>query len=540
MHGIHVLCIVFWGLIVNSIERCDAFVPTNQLRCTPSPVTTRIMSSSLPTPREAEGRKLPTVTWPVFLATAAITPVWATTFVPLTAVCLVGQAVLRKILPSSSTKLAVTNFDSGYVVESMIPRHKRPYDLVVLGATGFCGKLAVRYLAQQYGVNGTVKWAMAGRSEAKLEAVKKELAEELKMKEILEVDSIVVDTSIPSTLPKLVSQTRVVATTAGPFAVFGSPVVEFCAKYGTHYVDITGEVDWVKFMKSKWQSTAEKTGAKLVSFCGHDSIPWDLSVMKMDELLRRECGDELASATFWDESVGGAPGGTFATMLNAVEGDSLPKLDHDPFLEQADGKIGKSAVVKDLPLVIAKSRSPWDDSSSSHWTAPFIMASVNAGVVSYSQALRGGSHSLVYKETSRLPDFKTSFVNWMGFAIVGSLIVNPFTRFLLKKFVIPKSGEGPSMDDMEHKHFLSVLGQGVGAQGHVVETIMYLPKSAGCLETSRMMVESGLCLALQEDKLPKQFGGGFWTTSTALGDVLFQRLLQSGTVFVSQVRRQKA
>jgi short subunit dehydrogenase-like uncharacterized protein len=87
--------------------------------------------------------------------------------------------------------------------------------------------------------------------------------------DVLQLETILVDTSIPSTLPNLVNQTRVVVTTAGPYALYGSSVVEFCAKFGTHYVDITGEVDWVKAMMCLWQSTAHATGAKLISFCGN-------------------------------------------------------------------------------------------------------------------------------------------------------------------------------------------------------------------------------------------------------------------------------
>jgi short subunit dehydrogenase-like uncharacterized protein len=75
---------------------------------------------------------------------------------------------------------------------------------------------------------------------------------------------------VPSTLPKLVANTRVVATTAGPYTLYGSSVVEFAAKHGTHYVDITGEVDWVKAMLCQWHDTAQKTGAKIISFCGHE------------------------------------------------------------------------------------------------------------------------------------------------------------------------------------------------------------------------------------------------------------------------------
>ena len=185
------------------------------------------------------------------------------------------------------TRWSPQSLDSGYIVEStqgILPQTERTYDIVVLGVTGLTGRLAARYLAQTYGVpkrtsnqakGGAVNWAVAGRSELKVRQVLEELAVELNVPELVtRVEIVVVDTSLPSTLPRLVHDTRVVATTAGPYSLYGSSVVEFCAKFGTHYVDITGETTWVKTMMNQWQSTAQQTGAILVPFCGHDSIPW--------------------------------------------------------------------------------------------------------------------------------------------------------------------------------------------------------------------------------------------------------------------------
>jgi short subunit dehydrogenase-like uncharacterized protein len=135
-------------------------------------------------------------------------------------------------------------FSSHIPLSLWIPVTRHPkYDIVVLGVTGFTGRLAARHLAQKYGVSkGGIKWAIAGRSKAKLDAVKQSLADELDMPEIVKgIDVIIADTSDPTTMPALVKDTRVVATTAGPYQEYGNAVVEFAAKYGTHYADITGE-----------------------------------------------------------------------------------------------------------------------------------------------------------------------------------------------------------------------------------------------------------------------------------------------------------
>lgn len=515
------------------------------------------MSSLKPlvSPVEKEGRKIPTVPYSSFLVTAALTPVWATVFLPITLLYQVGRFAVR---PLFKKLLPLPRIDSGYQVKpsQIVPRSDRKYDVVVLGATGFCGSLAVRHLARRYGVNQAVKWAIAGRSQGKLDSVKRDLAKELNMPEIESVDVIVVDTSVPSTMPALVKDTRTVASTAGPFSLYGSSVVEFCAKFGTNYVDITGEVGWVRGMVNHWQKTAVSTGAKLVSMCGkssgrpenlnfgaislpgilgNDSIPWDLSVYRLEELLRVECGDELESVSFWDQLVGSAPGGTFATLLLYVDGMYQdPKFDIDPFLKKPDDSLSDRLVHANLPYFIAKARSPWDDIHSTRWTSPFPLASINAEVVKWSHALRStGSKRLEYKEWALNPDFKTAFSGWIGTIIFGSMLFNPVTRIIVEKFMIPKPGEGPSMEAMENDHFFCLYGEGLGVKGNRVESVMYFPKDPGGLETARMLVEAALCLSLQENDLPAKHGG-FWTPATAMGDVLMRRLLASGTTLLAR------
>lgn len=231
---------------------------------------TAAAASTLASPIEQDNKRIPAVSMTTFVMTTAFIPVWASTILPLSVIYQAGSAALKPITKLIAPKEKAPKLDSGYVVDSITPRSERKYDIVVLGATGFTGKLAARHLAKTYGVNKTVQWAIAGRTQTKLETVKQELANELGIDDVMNVDTIVCDTAVPSTLPKLVNNTRVVATTAGPYTLYGSPVVEFAAKYGTHYVDITGEVDWVKAMLCQWQETAQKTGAKIISFCGHE------------------------------------------------------------------------------------------------------------------------------------------------------------------------------------------------------------------------------------------------------------------------------
>lgn len=202
-------------------------------------------------------------------------------------------------------------------------RDQRRYHVVLFGATGFTGRLVAAYLAGETGrttQRGHPKlvWAIAGRNESKLQAVKKQLKIDPSIAE--EPDVLVADAGDLQELIRVTSQTRVVITTVGPFSLHGEPLVAACAKTGTDVVDSTGETPWVQEMIKKYSEQAEKSGCVAVSFCGFDSVPSDL----MAYLAERELATKYNQATYelqcYQRLKGaGASGGTFASMINSVE-----------------------------------------------------------------------------------------------------------------------------------------------------------------------------------------------------------------------------
>ena len=446
-------------------------------------------------PMEQNGKRVPTASMQAVLMTTAFIPVWAITVLPLSILYQTGNLLVQQIQKlsnrksSDTTVTTTTALDSGYVVDPslIVPHPDRTYDIVVLGVTGFTGYLAARHLIQTYGIGQSVKWAIAGRSSTKLNEVKVRLSQEFDPPmDVSQLEMIVVDTSIPSTLPNLVAQTRVVATTAGPYTLYGNHVVEFCSKFGTHYVDITGEVDWIKTMMCTWQTTAQKTGAKIVPFCGHDSIPWDISAMMLQQTLDQEQNDSVQSMIFYDELLGGAPGGTFATIMTNIEGKAVeaPRVAFDPFLRLPDGTKSDNVCKADLSM-LPKQLSPpqWKElattqtkSSPKKWTTPFVMALVNAQVVRWSYALQSitkssaethspttsrhnnNNNPITYSESVVHTNAATAYVNYVGMILFGTMLLNPITAYIMKQYVLPKPGDGPSMKNMENKRtFLHCL-----------------------------------------------------------------------------------
>jgi len=515
---------------------------------------------------ERDNKKVPVAsTAAVATKLLVVAPIWAITVLPLTIAYQAGKAVVGKLrgsdkespdaAESATTTTSVVTVDPSDVV----PRPERTHDIVVLGATGFTGGLAVRHLAKTYGIgnSGTVRWAIAGRSESKLRAVLKKLADELSMPELAKdgaVDTIVCDTSDPSTLPSLVKDTRSVATTAGPFSLYGKGVVEACAKYGTHYTDITGEVSFVKQMKSKYQDDAVKSGARIVSLCGHDSIPWDLSYnLLADEFASR--GESMNSIQFQNEMNSNASGGTMKTFCMGIKG-KLAKVDEKD--ENVLRRVFGSDVEHSPPMENAISNGitrgipkPWkmkassattddnDDNEDSLVEMPFVMAGVNYDTVNFSHALRRDP-KCSYKEQALVEDYKTGLDSVLGLVIFFSSMMNPITGGLVEK-LLPQPGDGPDMAAMEHEYFLAVTGTARGSKGTILQSLLYYNKDPGYLETARMVVESALCMALEEDAVSKNIAsasgegsthtttmGGFFTPGFALRKNLLKRLVDTG------------
>lgn len=512
---------------------------------------------------ERDAKKVPVASTAAVAAKVLVAvPIWMTLILPITIAYQAGKAALGLFSGSSDETTTPTDDEPEATItvdpSDIVPRPERKFDVVVLGATGFTGGLAVRHLAKTYGTGngGTVRWAIAGRSKQKLEKVVQKLAKELDMPELAEdgaVDMIVCDTSDKSTLPSLVENTRSVATTAGPFTLYGKGVVEACAKYGTHYADITGETSFVKLMKSRYQEDAVKSGARILSLCGNDCIPWDLSYnLLADEFA--STGETMESVEFQNEFSSNASGGTLKTMCMGLSGRlAQVEAQDDNILRRAFG----SAVEHGAPMENAINNGikrgvpkPWkmdassasgDDSDDSLVEGPFVMSAVNYEAVGWSHALRKDP-KCSYKEQLLLPDFKTALDGVLTLLMFFTSLMNPLTLGLIEN-LITQPGDGPELVAMEEDYFLAVTGTARGSKGTVIQSLLYYNKDPGYLETARMVVESALSLALEEEAVSENLRaarvepssdattgvvGGFFAPGFALRKTLLKRLVDTG------------
>ena len=127
-----------------------------------------------------------------------------------------------------------------------IARDKRPYDVVLWGATGFAGELVAEYLANKSVTDETFTWAIAARNVNKLE----DLLQKLKQTtpSMVEPAILVAESFDRDSLRVMARQARAVCSTVGPYAKYGSDLVEVCVEERTDYCDLTGETHWVKQM----------------------------------------------------------------------------------------------------------------------------------------------------------------------------------------------------------------------------------------------------------------------------------------------------
>jgi short subunit dehydrogenase-like uncharacterized protein len=394
---------------------------------------------------------------------------------------------------------------------------RREFDIIIQGATGFTGTLVAEYLLRQYGVDKDLRWALAGRSEKKLLAVRKSLGSAAS-----ELDLIVADSFDQSALQSLASRTRVVLTTVGPYALYGSDLVEACVNAGTHYCDLAGEVQWIRKMIDTHHDRAKETGAKIVHCCGFDSVPMDIGVWFLQHATHEKHGQYCESISMLVKaSKGTASGGTLASMMNLIkesrEDRNIARTLIHPYSLNPEGE-REGPDDRDQQRVIYR-----DDAKS--WTAPFVMAGVNTKVVRRSHALEGYPYGRGFRYDESVMTGR-GFSGWLKASImtigIGALVFfasfTP-TRNLLERFVLAKPGEGPDRE-MQQQGFFNLMQIGVLADGTVLRGRITGDQDPGYGSTSKMLSECAVCLA--KDNLDD--GGGVMTPAAAMGAPLIDRL----------------
>lgn len=382
----------------------------------------------------------------------------------------------------------------------------RQFDLVLFGATGFTGGLTASYLAAH--APREMRWALVGRNRSKLDAVAARLAAEAPEAAVPEI--IEADASDRAAMADVAAATRVVVTTVGPYALYGEPLVAACAAAGTDYADLTGEPEFVDRMWIEHHAEAERSGARLVHCCGFDSIPHDLgayfTVQQLPEGVPLKVNGFVRSNAAFS-------GGTYHSAINAF-GRARKTMAAAKKRKQLERRpSGRS--VHSAPARVRR------DKELGGWAVP--LPTIDGPIVLRSAAAldRYGpdftyGHNLLAKHLTSVGALAA------GVGTGFTLAQLPPTRKLLLKMKSP--GEGPS-EAKRAKSWFKVTFVGEGGGKRVVTEVS--GGDPGYSETSKMLAESGLCLAF--DELPAR--SGQLTTAVAMGGPLLERLQQAGLSF---------
>ncbi|KEG15350.1 saccharopine dehydrogenase [Trypanosoma grayi] len=378
----------------------------------------------------------------------------------------------------------------------------RELAVVVLGATGYTGQLVCEYLA---GLGRSVvgPWAIAGRSEAKLSKLRSELD--------VNVSILAADFSDPSSLDNVCSRTSVLISCAGPFTQVGMPVVEACVRCGTHYVDSTGEYNFVREVIGRFHEEATKKGVAVVSCCAFDSVPSDLGNYAVHQGLGAHVKEVKA---FYRLSSSGVSGGTARSVL-AVR-DACGPEDMDPYC-----LVPRNAP---HPSAAPTQRGVWYDASEKKLTGPFVMAATNERVVRRTNALLG--YDSTYAEAMEGTLWSVvgaAFIKYVSLAVTSVA----FLRRYAAEHWLPPAGSGPTKEQKELSWYKCDF-IGIDAAGKRLRRV--------CVSDKRdMYTASGVYIgecALSALEMAKNgtLTAGVLTPMTAFGGVLLRRLQEADVV----------
>ena len=390
---------------------------------------------------------------------------------------------------------------------------EKDIDIIIYGATGFTGKLCVKYFQS---LNTTVTWAMAGRNLIKLQKV----AEDHQAK----VEILLADSDDESALDNLTSRARVILSTTGPFHRYGSKLVASCIKNNAHYVDITGENFWVKGLIDKHHAEASAKGIRIIPSCGFDSIPSDLGAF----FSARAVGKPIKRIESFHSYEGGASGGTLETMFSMGELDLGDDLTNPFLLNPEDSYSDKQMQLSSDRVGIAKK------SEINAWSGPFIMATANTRVVRRTEALlalRQESYGsdFTYQEHAFHKSWWSAAKSLVLTGLSVLVLLSPLKR-LVKPF-LPKPGEGPSESVQENGWFdCKFIVEADDGTKSVFN--MNGKGDPGYKVTSKLVSECALCLIEDQDTLPggSEYGG-ILTSASGLGESLIARLKRVGINF---------
>ncbi|MDA8791640.1 saccharopine dehydrogenase NADP-binding domain-containing protein [Bacteriovoracaceae bacterium] len=380
------------------------------------------------------------------------------------------------------------------------------FDIIVFGATGFTGQEIAKYLYNTVSAqDSSLRLAIAGRNKEKLIKIKEMIIDECDDKD---VSIILADTKNKSSLSEMAKQSRLLINCVGPFRFHGIDVVEACSINGCHYLDISGEPQFIELCHLKYHDEAKKNKTLIIPASGYDSIPADVGVQFIIQEAKKQ-NKELISIESFMRFIGEEEGfkAHFTTYESAVHGfanwNKLSELRGDLKKKRWPTKVkwtDPSFSIKKYPFYELREKSwcflfPAADSA--------VVRSTQKSLSTINKDLTQPKYAAYYSFIKPISVFIGLFTGFMFLALtkssLGRSILLKYPRFF-SAGVITKSG--PTKKQLSKTSFrINFFGR---FNGGAIQTRISGPEP-GYVATPIMIVQAAFYL-LNHEKNIENFG----------------------------------
>ena len=370
----------------------------------------------------------------------------------------------------------------------------KKYDIVVHGATGFTGKLICEYLSLNNDKE-RIKWSISGRNEEKLSAIAKRY----------NIDYFVADAYDKQSLDVITSKTKLIISVVGPYAIYGKDLIQSCIDNSCHYLDLTGEPEFVSYVEKKYSELASKKNIIIINCCGFESIPPDIGVFYTLKHMK----EENAVINSYLSTKGQISGGTWASFLNSFSSNK--------------------SVIKKTSGIKSKTKKIFFNKYLKKWALIFPVIDKYI-VIKSSKNLNGYGKKFSFNEYILFNNRIQIFTLIISLFFIGLLSKIKFFRKILMK-IIP-SGSGPNKLKRE-THWFNIKLFAKSENKSIITTIKGGDPGYG--ETAKFISEMGLCIINDYDNL--NLKKGVITPAMCGGDLMIKRLQKSGIIFKHEINK---
>ena len=366
----------------------------------------------------------------------------------------------------------------------------KDYDIIIHGASGFTGSLVCDYL-YKHNDSKSIKWAISGRNKSKIES--------LSLK--YNVDYFIANSYKKDQLDIITKKSKLIISLVGPYDTYGKALIESCLKNTCHYLDITGESSFAKFVQNNFSKDSIKRNTILINCCGFESIPSDIGTFYSIKKIK----EENINIECFMKTKGQISGGTWSSFLNHFGKNKLKINSSKTNVQNKKQKL----------MFYNKELKKW----------ALIFPDIDKSIVKRSNKfLDFYGENISFTKYMLFPSLIKIVTLLISLFFISILAKYKFSRSWLKSFI--PSGTGPNQE-ARNKHWFHYTIVGKTKSKMIITNVKGGDPGYG--ETSKFITETALAIILDYNKL--NLKSGVLTPASCAGDILLKRLQNAGIKF---------